>query len=264
MRDRETIDSELRRLAAELRSIREQGGEASSHQVDRLLDERLGHHVEVSETEAVGARATAVLDHTRSPRDKADGITPYRRKRGLHRFGMLTVLPLSLVAIASALVVMFAAHDPHPAADPTVVPPSGGRPSPAAQKPPAPPVNHAPPLGIVDRAFIEALQHEGVPVPSHEYVMAHGHAVCDFLAQQPNFTEAVRFVQRSSIWDANQSSDFAAGAVVSYCPQHELANTDQMQQAVQNSIANLQSIHDDLQGIHDDLQGIHDGLQPGS
>jgi hypothetical protein len=264
MRDRETIDSELRRLAAERRSIREHGGEPSTHQVDKLLDERLGHHVEASEPEAIEASAIAVVADTWSPSDQADDSTPYRRKRALHRFGILAALPLSLVAIATVLVVMFAVHDPHPAAEPAVVPPSGGRPHPAAQKPPAPPVNHAPPLGIVDRAFIEALQHEGVPVPSHEYVMAHGHAVCDFLAQQPNFTEAVRFVQQSSIWDANQSADVAAGAVVSYCPQHEIANTDQMQQAVQNSISNLQSIHDDLQGIHDDLQGIRDGLQPGS
>jgi len=43
MRDRETIDSELRRVAAELRSIRERGGRPSSRQLDALLDERLGH-----------------------------------------------------------------------------------------------------------------------------------------------------------------------------------------------------------------------------
>jgi hypothetical protein len=40
MRDRETIDSELRLLAAVRRSIREHGGEPSSRQVDRLVDER--------------------------------------------------------------------------------------------------------------------------------------------------------------------------------------------------------------------------------
>ena len=43
MRDRETIDSELRLLAAVRRSIREHGGEPSSRQVDELLDERLAH-----------------------------------------------------------------------------------------------------------------------------------------------------------------------------------------------------------------------------
>ena len=107
------------------------------------------------------------------------------------------------------LVVMSAVHNPHPAAQPTVVPPSGARPNPAATK------AHAPPLDIVDRAFIDGLKQDGVPVPSHEYVMIHGHAVCDFLAHQPNFAEAVGFVQRSSIWDANQSADFAAGAIVS-------------------------------------------------
>lgn len=40
MRDLDTIDSELRLLAAVRWSIREHGGEPSSHQVDELLDER--------------------------------------------------------------------------------------------------------------------------------------------------------------------------------------------------------------------------------
>jgi hypothetical protein len=40
MRDRDTIDAELRLLAAVRRSIREQGGEPSSRQVDELRDER--------------------------------------------------------------------------------------------------------------------------------------------------------------------------------------------------------------------------------
>jgi hypothetical protein len=44
MRDLDTIDSELRLLAAVRRSIREHGGEPSSRQVDELLDERLAHH----------------------------------------------------------------------------------------------------------------------------------------------------------------------------------------------------------------------------
>jgi hypothetical protein len=38
--DRETIDSELRLLAAVRRSIREHGGEPPSRYVDKLLDER--------------------------------------------------------------------------------------------------------------------------------------------------------------------------------------------------------------------------------
>ena len=104
--------------------------------------------------------------------------------------------------------------------------------------------------------FIEALKQDGVPVPSHEYVMTHGHAVCDFLAHQPNFAEAVGFVQRSSIWDANQSVDFAAGAIVSYCPQYEPASSDEAQQAYQNALSDLQAIQGHLQGIRDDLQAI--------
>ena len=265
MRDRETIDSELRLLAAGRRSIREHGGEPSSRQVDELLDERLGHRAEASETEAVEARETEVVADTRSQRDETDDITPYGRKGVLRRFGLLAALPLSLVAVATVFVVMFAVHNPHPAAQPTVIPPSGARPNPAqptvvtpsgarpnptAQKAPAPP------LDIVDRAFIDVLKQEGVPVPSHEYVMIHGHAVCDFLAQQPKFAEAVHFVQQSSIWDANQSTDFTTGAIVSYCPQYEPASSDQMQQTFQNALSDLQTIQGDLQGIRDDLHAI--------
>ena len=43
MRDRETIDCELRLLAAVRRSIREHGGEPSSRQIDEVLDERLSY-----------------------------------------------------------------------------------------------------------------------------------------------------------------------------------------------------------------------------
>jgi hypothetical protein len=120
---------------------------------------------------------------------------------------------------------------------------------------------NAPSPDVVDKAFIDALQQEGVPVPSHEYVTIQGHAVCDFLAHQPNFAEAIRFVQRSSIWDANQSAEFATGAVVSYCPQYEPASPDEMQQALQNALSRVQDIQGDLHGIQDDLHGIQDDLQ---
>ena len=42
-RDRETIESELRLLAAVRWSIREYGGEPSSRLADELLDEHLAH-----------------------------------------------------------------------------------------------------------------------------------------------------------------------------------------------------------------------------
>jgi hypothetical protein len=256
MRDRETIDSELRRIALGRRSIREQGGQPSCRQADELLDERLAYRAAASETEAVEACETQVVAHTWSQRDETDAIKPYRRKGVLRRFGPLAALPLSLLAVATVLVMMFAVHKPQPAAQPPVVPPSGARPTPAAPK------THAPPLDIVDMAFIDALKKEGLPVPSHEYVMTQGHAVCDFLTHQPNFEEAVRFVQRSSIWDANQSADFTAGAIVSYCPQYEPRSPDEMQPGFQNALSDLQAIQGDLQGIQGDLQGIRDGLQP--
>jgi hypothetical protein len=255
MRDRETIDSELRRIASVRRSIREQGGQPSYRQIDELLDERLAHRAEASETEAVEACETEVVTDIRHDLVETHDITPHRRKSVPRRFGLLTALPLSLLAVATVLVVMFAVHHPNPSAQPAVVPPSSARPSPAAPKAPAPP------LDMVDMALVAALKHDGVPVPSQEYVMAHGHAVCDFLTHQPNFAEAVRFVQGSSIWDANQSADFAAGAIVSYCPQYELGSPDEMQQTYQNALSDLQRIRGNLQGIQGDLQGIGDDLQ---
>ena len=53
MRDFDTIDSELRPLAAMRRSIREHGGEPSSRHVGELLDERLAHRCRTGEYAAV-------------------------------------------------------------------------------------------------------------------------------------------------------------------------------------------------------------------
>jgi hypothetical protein len=53
MRDRETIDSELRLPAAVRWSIREHGGEPSSRQLDELLNERLAHRGRAGEGTAV-------------------------------------------------------------------------------------------------------------------------------------------------------------------------------------------------------------------
>lgn len=239
MRDRDTIDSELRRLAAVRRSISRHGGELSSRQIDALLDERLGHPTEPSETEGC------------TPRDET---APYRRNGVLRRFGLLAALPLSLIAVAAVLVVMFAVHKPQPTAQPTEAPPSSARPNPPP--PDARPAPAAPPLAITDRAFVDVLKQEGLPVPSTEYAMNHGHAVCDFLADQPSFADAVRFVQESSIWDAAQSTQFAAGAIASYCPQYDHARSDEMQQTLQKVLSDLQAIQGHLQGIQDGLQAI--------
>ena len=263
MRDRETIDSELRLLAAARRSIREHGGEPSSRQIDELLDERLGHRAEASKPRRL-QRVRSRLSPTAGR--SATKLTTSRltgHKGVLRRFGPLAALSLSLVAVASVLMVMFAVHNPHPAAQPTVDPPSSVQPNPAAPKAPAAaaPKAPAPPLDIVDSAFIDGLRQVGVPVPSREYVMIHGHAVCDFLAHQPNFAEAVNFVQQSSVWDANQSVDVAAGAMFSYCPQYESASRTEMQQSFQNALPDLQAIQGDLQGIQGDLQGIPGDVQ---
>ena len=254
MRDRETIDSELRRIALKHRSIREQGGQPSSRQLDELLDERLGHRTAVSDEALEDFEAQLAAVGTPS------AGKPFRPKRVLRRFGLLAALPLSLIAVAAVFVVTFAAGKPSPAAQSAEVPPSSSEPSPAPPPSPAAPIAHTPPGDIVDRAFVETLEREGVPIPSQEYVMTHGHAVCDFLTRQPNLAAAARFMQGSTVWDANQSTDVTAGAVVSYCPQYETASAGAMEPGYQNALSDLQSIQRDLQGIQGGLQGIHDDL----
>src|ERR1700722_14957725 len=164
MRDRETVDSELRLIAKRRRSIHEQGGQLSSRQLDDLLDERLGHRPEPSEIGAVASGEAQLATATRPHRDETAPTRPYRRKSALRRFGPLAVLPLSLLAVAAPFMVMSGAHKPPPEEPAAETPPSSAQPHPAA--PPQAPV---PPVDIVDRAFIDVLQHEGVPVPSHEY-----------------------------------------------------------------------------------------------
>jgi hypothetical protein len=258
MRDRETIDSELRRVAAELRSIRERGGLPSSHQVDALLDERLGHPVEVF-------CDTAVLDEILAPFEES--VEPPRRRRGqggLLRLAMRAAVPLSAIAIAAVLVVMFMVHRHHRPSEPAAAPVAEEQPSPIASPPLLSPASHPSSTDIAEKAMVDALQREGVPMPNSDYAATQGHAVCDFLVKNSSFSDAAQFVQRTTIWDAPQSADFAAAAVVTYCPQFESTTNDEMQQTYQKSVANLQNIEGDLQGINHDLQGISDGLHPGS
>ena len=106
MRDRETIDSELRQLAAELRSTRERGGRPSSQRIDALLDERLGHPVEV-------LLDTAVLHEMCSPAKEAEVHAPPRRPGLLLRLALRAAVPLCLITIAAVVAVMFALHHRH-------------------------------------------------------------------------------------------------------------------------------------------------------
>jgi hypothetical protein len=253
MRDRETIDSELRRIALGRRSIREQGRQPSSREADELLDELLAHSAGQPYTKPVKACETEVVADTRSW-GKETCVAPRRRKGALRRLGLFAALPLSLVAVTAAAVVMFAAHHEDSSAQPTETPPSAAPPRQDATKAPAARI------AIADMAFIAALKHQGVPIPSQEYAMTQGHAVCDFLARQPNFADAVGFVQRSSIWDANQSADVTAGAIVSYCPQSQPATTAEMQPGYQNALSDLEAIQRRLQSIQGDLQGIQGSL----
>jgi hypothetical protein len=256
MRDRETIDSELRRLAMERRFFREHGDEVSSRQLDELLDERLGHRP---------APAVAKVFRSHAPVLVADKRRTLRRPGTLRRLALRAMIPLSLVAVATVFVVMIAFHYRHSASQqPTVSPQSDEHPQPLAAIPSAPPVVRPTQQDIADRALIDVLQHEGVPAPSHDYVTSQGHAVCGFLGRQPDLAEAANFVQRSTVWDADQSAKFASAAVVTYCPQFATAGSDKMQQTLQTSQSNLQAIQGDLQGIDKDLEDIRDGLHGGS
>lgn len=248
MRDRETIDSELRLIALRRQSARESGALSSSqqasHQVDRLLDERLGHHTAPPEAKVAGAETR---------------VAPRRRKGTLRRIGPLALVPMSILAVAAAFVTAFGGQNNTEVAAPADVPPlstSQTKPqTPQAQAPQA----QASPLEIADRVFIDVLNHDGVPVPSSEYATTHAHAVCGFLTHQPNLADAVRFVQQSTVWDADQSAHFAVGAVVSYCPEYESASV-QIQPGLQNSLSDLQAIQRDLRDIQGGLDGIRDRL----
>lgn len=253
MRDRETIDSELRRIALGRRSIRERGGQPSSREADELLDEILAHSAGASHADPAAADIEFVPDGwSRGPRTST---RPRRRKGGLRRLGLFAALPLSLVAVAAAAMMMFAVHHQDPSAQPTETPPSAAPPSSRiAPKAPAPRVDMA------DAALVAALKQEGVPVPNQEYVTAQGHAVCDFLSHQRNFADAAGFVQRTSIWDANQSAEVTAGAIVSYCPQFQPTAADELQPAYQSTLSDLQAIEGKLKGIEGNLQGIQGGL----
>lgn len=245
MRDRETIDSELRLVALERRSSRGPGG-PSSQRVDELLDERLGHRPAVSPTGVV--TATGVIAPARA-------AAPRRRTSALRRLGPLAVLPLSLLAVAATVVVvLLAVRTPPPATEPTEVPPSTAQPAPAAPKAPAPTPD------IAGKAFTDALKQQGVPIPSNEYVASQGHAVCAFLKNRPDFADAVHFVQQSSIWDADQSTAVTAGAIVAYCPQFH-TTPDTMQPSLQKALSDLQAIEGRLHGIQGDLHGIEGDLQ---
>lgn len=242
MRDRETIDAELRRIALARRSIHRQGGQPSSREVDELLDELLAH-----------SAGQAVPDQAASP-ETAAAATPRRHGGALRRAGLLAALPLSLIAVAAAAVMIFFVPQRDSTAPATEPAPSAAPPKAAAPKPPAPRIEMA------DMAFIAALKHEGVPVPSQDYVMKQGHAVCDFLAQQHNFADAIGFVQRSSIWNAEQSAEVTAGAIVAYCSQSQATVADLTGPAYQNTLSDLQAIEGKLQGIEGDLQGIQRDL----
>lgn len=257
MRDRETIESELRRLA-------QRGGQLSPREADALLDELLAHNAGAPRTEAVAAEELvfvpdAWLRETRETRARR----ATRRRRGtLRRFGLRAALPLSVVGLIAAVIVTFVMHRQAWAGQPAEAQPAQSPPRASTPAAPRPVVPQAPEprSGVTDKVFVAALTHEGVPVPSPEYVVSQGHAVCDYLAQHRNYADAVTFVQRSSIWDADQSAEVTAGAIISYCPQSQPSMADELQPTYQNTLSDLQAIEGKLQGIQDDLHGIRGSL----
>ena len=201
MRDRETIDSELRRIASMRRSIRERGARPSTREIDALLDERLGHQRRQPKPRSF--KPVRPLSPTPGATSTKPATPP------LAEIGVRCAAsgPRGVAAISGSrrhgicVVVMFAVHHPHPAAEATDESrrrvPDPNRTAPARPKPPSAARHRR--QGVHRR-----IETEGVPVPSHEYVMSHGHAVCDFLTQQPNFTEAVGL--RAAIDDMGRES----------------------------------------------------------
>lgn len=116
MRDRETIDSELRRIALGRRSIREQGGQPSTQEVDELLDELLAHSTGATLVNAPSAPETPAVA---AARPRHDTVTLLRPSGVLRRLGLLAALPLSLVAIAAAAIAIFAVRHQDSSAQPT-------------------------------------------------------------------------------------------------------------------------------------------------
>lgn len=260
MRDRETIDSELRRAALRRQSLREQGRQPSSREADELLDELLAHSAGVPFIDA-DASEIEFVPESWARSSTQTRTRPRRRTSVLRRWGLLAALPLSLVAVFAAVVVMFTVRQQDSSSQSAEAQPTNG-PSAAGAKPP-PPIGPFPHINIVDSALVETLKREGVPVPSQDYVTSQGHAVCDFLARQPNFEDALKFVQGSSIWDASQSTNVIAGAIVSYCPESEPSITSSLQPAYQNALTDEKAIEGKLHDVQGDLQGIQgviDGL----
>ncbi|GFG75425.1 DUF732 domain-containing protein [Mycobacterium botniense] len=258
MRDRDTIDSELRRLAALRRSIRGQRDELWRRQIDDLLDERLAQRSE-DPIETVDHRPIKVIPDASSQGHHHDGHKLVQRRGVARRLGVVAALPLSVAAVAAVLVMMLAVRDSPPAAEPPALAPSGAPPSPPSSS--TRPDRAAPQTidrsaDIAEKAFLDVLQQQGVPVPNRAYVHDQGHAVCDFLAREPNFAEAVRRVQQSSIWDATESAEFAAGAIVSYCPEVQPSSPQETQQVFGNALSDVQAIQRDLERIRDDLHVI--------
>lgn len=250
MRDREAIDSELRRVAAKRQAMRERGFEPSARDIDELLDERLSQRAEAREALAVQAREATCGTRV--------FVSVQRQRCAAARVARLAALPLSIAAAATVFtcVVTFGAHRPPPPTESAAPPPTSAISAPAAPSVYAAPRAAAPPHDFADQAFTEMLEQEGVPVPGREYATNHGHAVCNFLATQPKFSEAVKFVQRSTTWDANQSGKFAAGAIVSYCPEYEHTTFDQAQQPLQDTVSDLQAVQGRLDSILGDLRRV--------
>jgi hypothetical protein len=259
MRDRETIDSELRRLAEKHRSLREQGRQPSGKEFDDLLDERLGHRPARLDVDVLDAFERQFASGTTLKSRTTTLVTARRRKGVLFRFGLRAALPLSLLAVVAAVLVTFVVR-PANSAEPNFAEQQAES---SSSKAPSDSVARGAPVAAVpaaDLTFVTALKQEGVPVPSQEYVTTKGRAVCDFLKRESSFADAVAYVQRISIWNATQSADVTAGAIVAYCPQSRPVVGNDLQPTYQNALSDMQAIEQKLQSIQGDLRGIEGAL----
>ena len=126
-----------------------------------------------------------------SHRDEIDDIRPYRRMGALRRFG-----PSRGVAAVSAgrrhrdSGDVRGAHKPPPAEEPAAPPPSSSA-NPYTRLCRKHPLHCLTSSTARSSPCCNRWRANSQP----RIVTTHGHAVCDFLTQQPNLADAVRYVQ---------------------------------------------------------------------
>ena len=192
-----------------------------------------------------------------------------RRGGGLRRLALRAAVPLSVVAVAAVLVVMFAVYLRQLApSEPTAVPPSGERNRPAAPLP-------TPASAPAQSRYAEGHRPEG---DDGRRCSARACLLPTATTSPPRDMRCATSSGTNPISGRGQPTSCSGGPsgmptrapISPALPSSPTVRnstqrgTDQTQQTHQTSVTTLQSIEGDLQGINHDLQNISDGLHGGS